>query len=254
MPNNQRLELTWVGKDDQPKLEPRILIEDSEKSYGNKNAENMLIFGDNLLALKALEQDFAGKIKCIYIDPPFNTGSAFEHYDDGIEHSIWLNLIRERLEILKRLLSFDGVLMLHLDDSEMAYAKVLCDEVFGRNAHLNTISMTTNDPSGFKATSMKIFSTANYILIYAKGPNPVELKRVFIEKDYDDAYSKVLENRNDPIEKWMWANIKDVVAKENGFQNPVDAINNLGESEFQNLIANFAINNASPKSSEYKIA
>ena len=97
MAKNQRLELTWIGKENQPKLEPRILIEDPEKSYGDKNSENMLIYGDNLLALKALEQDFAGKIKCIYIDPPYNTGNAFEHYDDGLEHSLWLNLIKPRL-------------------------------------------------------------------------------------------------------------------------------------------------------------
>ena len=88
MNHKPKLELTWIGKDQQPKLEPRILIEDPEKSYGDKNTENILIYGDNLLALKALEQDFAGKIKCIYIDPPYNTGSAFEHYDDNLEHSV----------------------------------------------------------------------------------------------------------------------------------------------------------------------
>ena len=88
MAHKQKLELTWIGKDQQPNLEPRILVEDPEKSYGDPNAENMLIHGDNLLALKALEQDFAGKVKCIFIDPPYNTGSAFEHYDDGVEHSL----------------------------------------------------------------------------------------------------------------------------------------------------------------------
>ena len=103
MPKKQKLELTWIGKDKKPRLEPRILIEDPEKAYGDKNTTNMLIHGDNLLALKALEQGFAGKIKCIYIDPPYNTGNAFEHYDDGIEHSLWLTLIKNRLEILKEL-------------------------------------------------------------------------------------------------------------------------------------------------------
>lgn len=97
MANKQKMELTWIGKGDQPKLEPRILIEDQTKSYGDKHSENMLIYGDNLLALKALEQDFAGKIKCACIDPPYNTGSAFEHYDDSLEHSIWLNLMHSRL-------------------------------------------------------------------------------------------------------------------------------------------------------------
>ncbi len=133
MNHKPKLELTWIGKDQQPKLEPRILIEDPEKSYGDKNTENMLIYGDNLLALKALEQDFAGKIKCIYIDPPYNTGNAFEHYDDNLEHSIWLNLIKPRIEILRNLLSEDGSLWISIDDDESHYLKVLCDEVFGRN-------------------------------------------------------------------------------------------------------------------------
>jgi adenine-specific DNA-methyltransferase len=103
----QKLELTWVGKGEEPKLEPRILIEDTDLSYGDPNTENMLIYGDNLLALKALEQDFTGKIKCIYIDPPYNTGNAFEHYDDGLEHSQWLNLMKPRVALSQK----------HLQDS-----------------------------------------------------------------------------------------------------------------------------------------
>lgn len=92
-----KLELTWVGKYDEEKpVEPRILLEDTEKSYGDPGSENMLIHGDNLIALQALQQDFVGKIKCIYIDPPYNTGSAFEYYDDDVEHSIWLSLMRKK--------------------------------------------------------------------------------------------------------------------------------------------------------------
>src|SRR5208337_5408835 len=135
----QKLELTWIGKGEEPKLEPRILIEDPEKSYGDKNSENMLIYGDNLLALKALEQDFAGKIKCIYIDPPFNTGSAFKYYDDGLEHSIWLSLMKDRLHILKKLLSNDGGVFIHIDYNEEAYLRVIMDEIFGRENFRNTI-------------------------------------------------------------------------------------------------------------------
>ena len=94
----QKLELTWIGKDEELNLEPRILIEDKSKAYGARDTENMLIKGDNLLALKALEADFTGKVKCIYIDPPYNTGNAFEHYDDGLEHSLWLNLMKQQNE------------------------------------------------------------------------------------------------------------------------------------------------------------
>ena len=134
-----KLELTWIGKEDKPRLEPRILLEDATKSYHagtrvseNDIFENRLIFGDNLLALKSLEQEFAGKIKCIFIDPPYNTGSAFEHYDDGLEHSVWLSLMRDRLEVIRRLLSNHGSLWITIDDNEVHYLKVLCDEVFGR--------------------------------------------------------------------------------------------------------------------------
>ena len=135
----QKLELTWIGKETRPKLEPRILLEEPEKSYHAKRRvtdndifDNRLIFGDNLLALKALEAEFAGKVKCVFIDPPYNTGSAFTHYDDGVEHSIWLSLMRDRLEIIRRLLSEDGSLWITIDDNEAHYLKVLCDEIFGR--------------------------------------------------------------------------------------------------------------------------
>src|SRR5438034_6016944 len=138
-PRKQKLELTWIGKENRPKLEPRILLEDPSKSYcaatrvtANDLFDNRLIFGDNLLALKALEAEFTGKVKCIYIDPPYNTGSAFEHYDDGVEHSLWLSLMRDRLEILRELLSEDGSIWVNIDDNEGHYLKVLMDEVFGR--------------------------------------------------------------------------------------------------------------------------
>ena len=133
MQKTGKLELTWVGKYDEVAVEPRILIEDPSKSYGDPNSENMLIHGDNLIALKALQRDYTGKIKCIYIDPPYNTGSAFDHYDDNLEHSIWLSIMQQRLYLIKELLSDDGTLWISIDDDEQAYLKILCDEVFGRN-------------------------------------------------------------------------------------------------------------------------
>ena len=143
---NQKLELTWIGKEKRPKLEPCILLEDPERSYHATQRfsdrdifENRLIFGDNLLALKALEQEFTGQVKCVFIDPPYNTGSAFTHYDDGLEHSIWLGLMRDRLEIIQRLLSENGSLWITIDDNEAHYLKVLCDEVFGRANFITSV-------------------------------------------------------------------------------------------------------------------
>ena len=178
MKNRQKLELTWIGKDNRLKLEPRILIEDPEKSYGDKNSENMLIFGDNLLALKALEQDFAGKFKCISIDPPYNTGNAFEHYDDGLEHSLWLSLMKPHLELLRALLSDNGSLWISIDDDESHYLKVLCDEIFGRR---NFVANVIWEKKYTIANDAKWFSdNHDHILVYAKnkdGWRPNKLPR-----------------------------------------------------------------------------
>lgn len=150
-----KLELTWIGKDQRPKLEPRILLEDPSKSYHaqqrvteNDLFDNRLIFGDNLLALKALEQEFAGKVKCVYIDPPYNTGQAFEHYDDGLEASLWLSLIKERLILLRHLLRRDGVIFVQIDDNYFAHLKLIMDEVFGAARYVNTIAVKTKESSG----------------------------------------------------------------------------------------------------------
>jgi adenine-specific DNA-methyltransferase len=166
MSNNQKLELTWIGKEKRPKLEPRILIEDPDKSYGDRHTENMLIFGDNLLALKALEQNYTGSVKCIFIDPPYNTGSAFTHYDDGLEHSIWLTMMRDRLEILRRLLAEDGSIWITIDDNEAHYLKVLCDEVFGRGNFIGNAIWEKADSPRMDA---QFFSVRHdHLLVYAK--------------------------------------------------------------------------------------
>lgn len=162
----QKLELTWIGKGNEPKLEPRILIENPECSYGDPSTGNMLIHGDNLLALKALEQDFAGRVKCIYIDPPYNTGNAFEHYDDGLEHSQWLNLMKPRLVLLRNLLSTDGSIWISIDDDESHYLKVLCDEVFGRR---NFVSNVIWEKKFSPQNDAKWLSDSHdHILVYAK--------------------------------------------------------------------------------------
>ena len=194
--NKQKLELTWIGKDDEYKdIEPRILVEVSEKSYGDKNTENMLIHGDNLLALKALEQDYTGKIKCIYIDPPYNTGSAFEHYDDNVEHSKWLSLMKSRLEILKNLLSVDGCIFVQIDDNEQAYLKILMDEIFGRQNFVNCISVKMSEASGNKMAHVdkRMIKIKEYILIYKKAN--IKLNPIKIQKEsWDDEYNKIFLN------------------------------------------------------------
>ena len=162
-----KLELTWYGKDEPIRVEPRLLIENTELSNtaADPETQNMLIHGDNLLALKALESKFAGQVKCIYIDPPYNTGSAFEHYDDNLEHSIWLNLMRPRLETLRNLLVDDGSVWISIDDNEMPYLRILCDEIFGRNNFSTTIIWEKRKTrENRRAFSFK----HDYIIVYAR--------------------------------------------------------------------------------------
>jgi len=174
----QKLELTWIGKGKRPRLEPRILLEDPEKSYHAKERvtendifDNKLIFGDNLLALKALEEEYAGKVKCIYIDPPYNTGNAFEYYEDGLEHSIWLSLMRDRLDILKNLMTNDGIIWVNLDDSEVHYLKVILDELFGRKNFISHCIWEKKRKPSFLAS---IGNVTDHILLYSKDKNNLQ--------------------------------------------------------------------------------
>jgi len=194
----QKLELTWIGKEKRPRLEPRILLEDKTLSYRadaqepkeGKNADlfaeqeneqvqtfddNLLIQGDNLLALKALEHQYAGKVKCVFIDPPYNTGSAFTHYDDGLEHSMWLTLIRDRLEVIKNLLAEDGSLWITIDDNECHYLKVLCDEIFGRqNFVANVIWQKRTSPDA----RLSLGAARDHILVFSKVNSGITFKKL----------------------------------------------------------------------------
>lgn len=204
----QKLELTWVGKyDEQQPLEPRILIENPEYSYGEVETGvlpngkqwkgNMLIHGDNLLALKALEQDYAGQVKCIYIDPPYNTGNAFEHYDDGVEHSIWLSLMRERLVLLRNLLSDDGSIWISIDADESHYLKVLCDEIFGRRNFIDeVIWQRSYAPINLKKT---LFRSHDTILVYAKNKSDKYELNKLPRGDAENRYKNI---DNDPRGPW----------------------------------------------------
>ncbi len=201
MAKKQKLELTWIGKENSPKLEPRILLEDPGKSYHAKHRvsdndifDNTLIFGDNLLALKALEAEFTGEIKCVYIDPPYNTGNAFEYYDDGVEHSLWLSLMRDRLEILRRLLRPDGFICCHIDDSEGHYLKVLMDEVFSRSNYLATLYIQVRYPSKTLKQDMDYHKEIEQVHIYRKefGAKPNLIERTYSFEKFN--YS--IEERN----------------------------------------------------------
>lgn len=206
MTKKPKLELTWIGKDQRPKLEPRILLEDPSLSYHAKQRvtdhdlfDNRLIFGDNLLALKALEQEFAGKVKCVFIDPPYNTGSAFTHYDDGVEHSLWLSLMRDRLELIRRLLAQDGSLWITIDDNECHYLKVLCDEVFGRQNFIADVVWRSSDNSNNDAKTFSV--DHNHMLVFSK-----ELGWLSNKLDAEEKRSHFKNPDNDPRGAWFDGN------------------------------------------------
>lgn len=204
---SNKLELTWYGKDKEIKLEPRLLIENKDLSNcSDENCENMLIHGDNLLALKALENKFTGKVKCIYIDPPYNTGAAFKDYDDNLEHSIWLKLMKARLEILRNLLCNDGSIWIQIDDEEQAYLKVLCDEIFGRNNFINMISVNMKNIAGASGggEDKRLKKNCEYILIYAK--NYCDLIPFNPVYSYI-AIDKLVEQYRDENRSWKYTSI-----------------------------------------------
>jgi adenine-specific DNA-methyltransferase len=204
--SNTKLELTWFGKDKRPTLEPRILLEDSKRSYhsshkvnDNDQFDNKIIFGDNLLALKALEKEYYGKVDCIYIDPPYNTGSAFEYYDDGLEHSLWLSLIKERLVIIWNLLNpKSGSLWVSIDDREMPYLRILLDEICGRNSF---IASNIWQKRYSRENRAAIGDVHEYVITYAKDPK--QFKELRNKLPLNEKQAKVYKNpTNDPKGRW----------------------------------------------------
>lgn len=223
MTKRTKLELTWPGKDERPNLEPRILIEHPNKSYHAVTRregdlfDNMLIKGDNLLALKALEADYTGKVKCVYIDPPFNTKQAFPNYDDGMEHSLWLSLMRERLKHLRNLLSADGTMFVHIDDNELAYLTAVCDEIFGRSNRINIITFKQGSATGHKSINPGVVTTSNFILIYAKDKSLWKPNRVFSARaSRDKRYGRFIINRADHYSRWRFTTLSDAFSRHVG--------------------------------------
>ncbi len=213
--------LHWEGKEDTRAPIPVVeLVEDKELSYSKRVSDkdifdNRLIQGDNLLALKALEQEFTGKVQCVYIDPPFNTQQAFKHYDDGVEHSLWLSLMRDRIKILHRLIHQTGTLFIHIDDNELGYLITIVDEIFGRSNRVSVITFKQSSVSGPKSVNPGFVSTASYILVYAKDKSCWKSRKTYSATERDDRYSKYIENYEQPSEAWRLVSLKTAFAKAN---------------------------------------
>lgn len=240
-----KLELTWYDKYKSDNIEPRILIENNKLSNikNDVDTKNMLIHGDNLLALKALEEKYTGKIKCIYIDPPFNTGAAFEHYNDNLEHSIWLNLMYKRLLEFHTLLSEEGVILIEIDDNEMPYLRVILDEIFGRNKFVASISVKSNNISGNKTANKEktILRNKDNIIVYKKGDN-LSIVPQYIERNrWDTHYNSFIEFEGDKVKEIR--RLKDVLI-ENKIINSKETIKEeiIEKKEFYDFILKYQNN------------
>ena len=208
--------LNWLNKDSATKAAAksayRVLEEVPELSYGDADSENLLIQGDNLEALKALIPFYAGKVKCVYVDPPFNTAQTFENYDDNLEHSIWLSLMYPRFELLHKLLSEKGVFFLHLDDNQISYATVICDEIFGINNRIFMSTFKQSSASGPKAINPGVVTTASYIVCYAKNKSSWKPNKIYVPKERDARYSKYIVNIHSPEKEWETINLREAFA------------------------------------------
>lgn len=187
----------------------RVLEEVDSLHYGDKNSDNLLIQGDNLDALKALLPYYAGQVKCIYIDPPYNSGNAFDHYDDNLEHSLWLSIMYPRLQLLREFLAPEGTIWISIDDREGHYLKVLCDEIFGRQNFIADIAWRSSDSANHDATQFSVDHNAT--LVYSATPGWLSNKIARSEKN--NAHYKNPDN--DPKGPWFPGNLQSPNPREN---------------------------------------
>jgi len=219
-------------------------VTEFKRDKDGKIRENLIIKGNNLLALHSLKEQFRAKVKLIYIDPPYNTGKDSFGYNDSFNHSTWMTFFKNRLQIAKDILQLHGVIFIQLDDHEVSYAKLVCDEIFGRENFCNDIVVLTNNPFGYKSTSSSLFKQAGHILFYAKNKENLDLSKVFIPTEYDDAYHFIFDDITISREKWTWKNLHDIVAQNLGYTNKKDAIKKLGNENYINKVLEYAIKNA----------
>jgi len=199
-------------------------------------SENLIIKGNNLLALHTLKEQFRGQVKLIYIDPPFNTGGSSFSYNDSFNHSTWLTFMKNRLEISRLLLSNKGAIFIHIDYIEMAYLKVLCDEIFGRENFVQTISVKTATPAGFKVVNPGPVNVTEFILMYTKNKREYDFKHGFVEASYQKDYNIVIENINESSDNWKLTKLKDLAIKELGFASYEDVREKYGTKVAMSII------------------
>ena len=267
--------LDWIGKSDvlnHDKDVPfRFLKKLKSRSIGD--SENLLIEGDNLEALKSIMPYYKGKIKCIYIDPPYNTGNEDWVYNDNVNspkirkwlgkvvnqddlsrHDKWLCMMYPRLKLLKELLHDEGSIFIHISDVEEHHLRSMLSELFGEANFINRITIKTRSPSGFQSVNPGVYETAEYILAYAKNKKIWKYNKQYVKITYDKAYKKVIENKNERIEEWKIKPIKEIVAKHLGYNSSKIALKNIDKCVFDRQVEEYALKNAASVFRETEIS
>lgn len=216
------------------------------KVSGISYDDNLIIKGNNLLALHTLKKAYAGRVKLIYIDPPYNTGNDDFLYNDSFGQSTWLTFMKNRIEIAKSLLSDDGVFVMQLSDHRVAEGKILLDEAFGRDNFINHVTVKTRSPSGFKTVNLGVFETAEYLYFYAaKNKKSVSYKPQYVISKYDRNYKYVLEKNDDNLCNWVVVGLDSIISTKLGFGSVRDCKKSLGDSAFEIKMAEYALANSS---------
>lgn len=232
-----------------PTAASEYTIEEIDNESNATDIENIIIKGDNLLALNTLKKHFENvsdseKVKCIYIDPPYNTGKAFTHYEDNLEISTWLTLMRDRIKVLRELLKNDGILYVQLDEKFIFHLKVMLDDVFGRENYVNFFTIKTSDPSGFKTVNPSPYDSAEYILMYAKSKSDYNYETLYVPSEHDFGYNKYIKNIDDEFTNWEVVGLNQFISEKEGFENTRKAKKELGEVIFNTLVSEFAMKNS----------
>lgn len=213
-----------------------------------KDSDNLIIKGNNLLALESLLTRFEGQVKCIYIDPPYyfkakKSEDTFA-YNSNFKFSSWLTFMKNRLKIAYKLLQQDGALFVQISDDGVGEMHCLLKDIFGVENFINKITVKTKSPSGFASVNPGVFETAEYILSFAKNKKKWKYNTQYVESGYDINYKFTIINKNESVEKWEIDNIVDVIAKERGYSNATEMRTELGKPVIEELIAQYAFNNA----------
>ena len=222
----------------------RIDAKGEHKVEEIKPTDNLIIRGNNLLALHSLKKRFAGKVKLIYLDPPYNTGSDEFRYNDSFNESTWLTFMKNRLEVAKDLLRNDGSIIIQISDIEVSNLRILMDEIFGKNNFINKISVKTRSPSGFKTVNLGVFESAEYLLLYGKNKELCNYDTQYEETTYDQNYRYVILNPEDSVYNWKYETIDEIVSKEVGFESVKEAKNSWGTKIFTDKKGDYALKNA----------